>query len=522
MASSSNQNNYRLIPYTGNIQHVDLEQSERSTVALFIDKRLIQEIRARESRPHLISRRILQAISVVAGYGGRIPFIELNLKLGGSSKLYGGLLTYGTCASFGSLVSYILLEIVDAQMKPKTREEHTLTESRIGPITNKVFLAVSSILGFAVQVPFAFIAYKYNPASTLNPDGVVMPIIVLAVDSWISVYSGYMGLRILREHQSLTMYEKHLSTVREKMYGLIEDNRKLLSLVGEETRTNFIASYEEIKRIDEATDRVQAFYALFTHRISDQTLHPSQHAKYVEHTVRAYGYICSLCNITTLGYIAWLGTDELTDGAISVDIIITALYVGAALYLNLTAIPETAVVLYNLFKSLFCFEYQPTLSDRLTPKLSFCLKSLTLATAALSYGPAVELSKDYYGFNEGAEIFMEITLSCATTFLVSMAMLSITDQILEFKIEKLGSDEEQAIMKIHKKMKHFASVLASSPLIEIAHFLKVLPQEAVNQLIEDTGITLSNLSDYIGSNNNAGSSTTERTSLLLTGSSSDD
>ena len=46
-------------------------------------------------------------------------------------------------------------------------------------------------------------------------------------------------------------------------------------------------------------------------------------------------------------------------------------------------------------------------------------------------------------------------------------------------------------------MKNFSSILASSPLIEIALFLRALPQETVNQLIEHTDITISNLESYI-------------------------
>ena len=296
------------------------------------------------------------------------------------------------------------------------------------------------------------------------------------------------------------------------MYGLIEANRQLLTVVGKETRNDFIASYESIQRLDEAPDRVAALYTLFTRRISDQTFDPPKYAKYIDYTVKAYGYLCSACNIGTLGYIAWLGTDELTD-SIYANITVTSLYVGTALYLNATAIPETAVTLFNLFKNIFTCNYQPTLSDQLTPKLSFSLKALGLVTAALSYGLAVELSEDYYSSHEGLEIFMEITLSCATTFLVSMAILSITDQVLEYKIEKLGHEEEKNIIEIHKKMKKLSSVLTSSPLIEIALFLKIIPRESMEQLVAETEITITNLEHYLEIHNPT-TNETERTFLL--------
>ena len=481
------------------VQHPRTSDFQRSNIALFFDRSIIQDLAAHESCCHLVARRILQGTSVVASFAARIPFIEVNLKLGGDNKIYGGFLAYGACASFGYLVSYSLLEIVDTQMLPLTREEKILTESRMSSTLKKTFFVGATALGVVTQIPFAFIAHKYNDPSTLNPHGLLMPIMVIAIDSWVSTYSGYMGLKTLREQRSLDAYERDLLKVRGKMYALIEANRQLLALAGQETRLDFVRSYNRIKIIDESPDRVTALYTLFTDRIIDQTLEPSPCARRIDNTVKAYGYLCAFCNIGTLGYISWVGTDKLAN-SLGLDITITALYVGTALYLNTTAIPQTAVTLFNLFKSLFTCSYQPTLSDQLTPKLSFTLKALGLATAALSYGIAIELSKDYYKSQEGLEVFMEITLTSATTFLVSMAILSITDQLLETKIEHFGSEEEKGIIKVYKKMKHFSSVLASSPLIEVACFLKVLPETAVQELIANTEITLTNLGEFIDRN----------------------
>lgn len=93
------------------VQHSERNDFQKSKIALFIDKSLIQEIKVHEGRIHLIARRAFQVTSVVADFGGRIPFIEMNLDLAGDNKMYGGALAYGTCAFFGYLVSYSLLEI---------------------------------------------------------------------------------------------------------------------------------------------------------------------------------------------------------------------------------------------------------------------------------------------------------------------------------------------------------------------------------------------------------------------------
>ncbi|MEM7174503.1 MAG: hypothetical protein AAF443_01040 [Chlamydiota bacterium] len=470
----------------------------QGNIALVINDSIINSLNVQESKLHLVARRLFQSLSIVAGFSGRIPFIEMNLKLGGDNKPYGGALAYGTCASFGYLVSYSLLEIVNSQMTPLSKEEKALKESRIGPSIKKVIFISSMILGFSTQIPFAYIAYKYNSPSSLNPKGLLMPIMVISIDSWVSTYSGYMGLKTLREVKSLDAYEKQLARVRAKMASLIECNRQLLVSANHETQINFIDSYERIKEVDDISDRVKKLYVLFTNNASDQTLSPSRCAKYIDWTVKAYGYLCAISNIGTLGYIAWRGTNDLMSNNVA-NVTVTSLYVGTALYLNATAIPATAVKLFNLFKNFLMCNYKPTLSDKLTPKLSFSLKALGLVTASLSYGPAVEIVKGYYGDKEGLDLFMEVVLSCATIFLVSMAIFSITNQILEYKIERMGTEEEKKLIAVHKKMLKLASVLESSPLIEIALFLKILPENIFNELISQTAIAISNLDSYIES-----------------------
>ena len=472
------------------------DQRELTVIEVYIDKKLIQEERGFESRAHLIARRVLQGTSVVAGFGGRIPFIEINLQLGGDNRFYGALLAYGNCVSLGYLVAYSLLEIVNEQMSPKLEEERVLQESRTGPILKKVFLVSSIVLGFASQVPFAYIAYTYNEPSTLNPDGLVMPAITFAIDSWVSVYSSYMGMKLLREQQSLDEFEKEIVKVRGSMVGLLQGNVDLLTQVDNDQRTEFVGAFRRIQQIDSAPDRVQALYTLFSRRIMDITDNPSRLTTTFGYTAQAYGFLCGLCNIGTLAYIGWLGMDQLA-GNLGANVTVTTAYVAAALYLNSTAIPNTAKSLFYLFKQVFTCTYKPTLSDILTPKLSFAVKALGLATAALSYGPSIELSEDYYGEHEWLKASMEVTLSCAVIFLTTTAVLAINDQVLEYKVEKLGTEEEKAIVEVHHKMKELSATLAGSPLLEFARFLNVLPAEAFNQLTYQTQISTEALGRYL-------------------------
>ncbi|MCP5504012.1 MAG: hypothetical protein H7A41_02540 [Chlamydiales bacterium] len=473
------------------IQIVDSSQYT-SRLVIFIDRTLVQGISAVETTCHLVGRRILQGTCVTASFIGRIPFIPLSIAYAGSNAVYGGFLAYGSTASFGSLVAYSFLKIIDSQMRPLTPEEHYLLHTRIGPTAKKVILVFGLLLGVGTQIPFAILAYKYNKASTLNPGRYLMPAMVIAIDSWVSTFSGYMGLRAIGEKRARTSYEKDLDAIRGKMLGFIEENQELFTIANRETQLGFVEAYQRIKAVHESGDRVNQFYTLCTRRISSVNLTPPLWAKVADTIIKGYGYICAACNIGTMGYVAYLGTK-----VVGLDVVVTVLYCGTALYLNTTAIPATASKLFNLAKSLFTCSYRPTLGDQLSPKLSFILKALTLSTASLSYGMAMQVSEDYYEDHEWLKICMEVTLTSATTFLVSMAMLTIADDIVETTVEKFGSEEEKQILEVYQKMRHFHAILAASPFLDFAMQIRAIPADALAVLMEKTDITLENLDEYI-------------------------
>lgn len=473
------------------IQTVDFTQ-HNSRLITFIDRTLVQGIAATETTCHLVGRRILQGVSVTVSFVGRIPFIPLSLAYAGSNVVYGGFLAYGSTASFGSLVAYSFLKIIDSQMRPLTPEEHYLLHARIGPAAKKAILVCGLILGVGTQIPFAILAYKYNEPSTLNPNGYLMPAMVIAIDSWVSTFSGYMGLRAIGEKRARSSYEKDLDAIRGKMLGLIGENQELFTLADRETQLGFVDAYQRIRTVHESSDRVNQFYTLCTKRISDRSLAPPFWAEVADTIIKGYGYFCAACNIGTMGYVAYIGTK-----VVGLNVVVTALYCGTALYLNTTAIPQTASKLFNLARSLFTCSYRPTIGDQLSPKLSFVLKALTLGTAGLSYGMAMQVSEDYYEDHEWLKISMEVALTSATTFLVSMAMLTIADDIIETKIEKLGSEEEKQILEVYQKMRHFQYVLSNSPFIDLAIQLKAIPPDALGALMENTAVTAENLDQYI-------------------------
>ena len=199
------------------VQHQNSYSPDDSSIVTYINDHIINEIQAREGTAHLIGRRILQGTCTIIGFGARVPFIALNLELAGNNVAYGAVRSYGNCTSLGFLVSYAFLQNIDIQIGPRSPVERALTESRVGPTLKKVFFVSSIVLGTASQIPFAYIAYKYNKPSdsdsdgllrTLNPGDLVMPIITIVVDPWVAIFSSYMGMQSLRNRQAMTNYEK--------------------------------------------------------------------------------------------------------------------------------------------------------------------------------------------------------------------------------------------------------------------------------------------------------------------------
>ena len=388
---------------------------QRGRIVLFMDQRIVKNIPPEESQLHFLFRRALQVGVVVGGFVGRLPFIQMNLDLGGENKVYGGALAVGSCISFGYLISYAFLEMIDSQLGPLYEEEKGFVEGRFSPTLKKIFFSVSTILGFGAQIPFAYIAFQHNPPSAFNPKKLTMSIMVLMLDSSITTYSPYKGLECLKKQELLTNQESKLVGLREKICGFIQTNLELFTSLDQDFRKAFLISYNIIQttRIDEG-HRVGAIYELFTQHVAEQNRDSFKCDECLDFLVKTCAYICSACNIGTLGYVAWQGTDALM-GNIYANVGFTGLYVRIALYLNVKAIPETAVSLFRSFRNLLTCRYQSTLASQLTPKLTLFLNSLVLTSAALSYGPAIQLSEDYYGFEECLKMFMEIVLSLGVT-----------------------------------------------------------------------------------------------------------
>ncbi len=477
-------------------------QAPLGNLWLFIDRRMVQGQMPHETTTHLAARRALQALGVTIAGAGKYPFVAISKKAGGDNEAYGVALAYGNTASFAALISWALLNIIDDQMRPLSKEEAALLMQNMSGYKRGGILSASIVMGLISQTPFAYLAYVYNGKR------VEMPVLMMLSDSWFPTYSTQLSINAALSQRSFSTFEKELSTIRYALIGLLEENRALLDKP--EGRMDYVRALRAFKDND-AQDRPQAYMMhILEGRVA--TLSKEQLCCEGPKCVKPgdglawiLGSAAFLSNMGAIGYISYIGWHQIYAEP-GFDGTFAALAVGANLYVNGMSVPKTAVRLYNLAKSLLLCRYEPTLSDQLAPKLSFALKALGLATAALSYGPSVQISEDYfhgnstqYGeySNEGLATYMEIANSCATVLLTSTAILDIVDQIIELSLTKLGSEEAKQLVELNENMRRFSYLLAKSPLLEFAFFLKAAPPELFKKLVQDTQVSTDALSSYL-------------------------
>ena len=76
----------------------------------------------------------------------------------------------------------------------------------------------------------------------------------------------------------------------------------------------------------------------------------------------------------------------------------------------------------------------------------------------------------------------------------------IIDDVVAVHIIKKGTDEERAILKIHKKMNRLIRVFDKSSLIEFARFTKIIPVDLLRKMKRKFKITEEGLDEYLVKN----------------------
>ncbi len=456
-------------------------------LSLFTRDQLILGMPPAEAKAHKIGRLTLKGVGVTLATLGKVPFISINMKLGENNKVYGGVLDFSNCVSFAALISRALTNMVDDYLAPLGEAEKSLVRSKNSKSLDHLILISSVALGILSQVPFAYLAYVYNAKSLL------MPLAIFASDSWYPVYSTNLSLRNLSERRNFSIFEKDLAKYRNNLIKFVKESRFSL-ITDEEHREAYLLGLQRIRSFENPDNQSAEYMTLLSTRNIDPLAEPPPYCKFLEKVITGVGAVATASNFFIIGFLGFKGMELIWPNPFA-EAIMAILTVGANAYLNGTSIPNMAVSLFTMITSSLRGLYQPTVADQLAPKLAFALKSLSMIMASLSYGPSVQISRDYF---EGAfSTYLEVSLSLATILLVASALLDLSDEITENYIIHTGSEEEQQLLQLHHQMIRFSKVLKKSPLLALARFLKILPRGLFDKLNQTIDLSRGQLNEYI-------------------------
>ncbi|NGX36526.1 MAG: hypothetical protein K1000chlam1_01372 [Candidatus Anoxychlamydiales bacterium] len=461
--------------------------ADRSLIAGFVDNRLIKrDLEIEESMATQTLRRSLQVAGIAISGLGKVPFIPINLKLK-SLQDFRVVLAAGNTLGFWALGSWSALNIIDEIYGPLTPEEKRLFSDRVNCLSKTASVASSVILSVTSQAVIAYLAYTYNN------NNILMPIAIMASDTSFPFYSTLLSARKVFQKQSFSEFEKKLNQMKLEMMNLIEGNRKIFVEMQKEEKIDYLDAFEKIKDKEAKKDRLEEYLPLVFKECSISK--QSKVQKFGRTFFGVNGGHFTLNHLALLGIVAYTGGNLITSSSMGGSIA-AALTILSTMYLEGTSMVKTSQRFFDGIYDFITSRKNPTLSEQLSPKLTFSLKAIGLLISVLAWGPSVEVAHDYID-QFAFRTYMQIASSLAVTLLISTAILDIIDQVVEKKITISGSKEDRTILEINKKMKRLARVIKKSPLIEFAKFIKVIPQDLLANIQKRCKIASSELDGYI-------------------------
>ena len=415
-----------------------------------------------------------------------MPFVPISLKLE-SLGFFRYFLAAGNSVGFWIVGSWSILNIIDEIAQPLTKEEKILLENHLSTLSKTVSIASSLILSITSKGVTAYLAYTYNN------ENILMPIAVMLSDTSFPFYSSLLSMQKLLEKRSFSEIEKKFNLMRCEIRDLIESNRVLFVSKNKSEKEESLTLFNRIKCRTSKKERLEEFFPIIFQK--NPEIEQTKIEKYGKGLFGLNGAHLTISHMAFLGIISFVGGQLMTSSYVG-GAVAAALTVGSNVYLEGTSLVKTAKRAFGGLYNLFTCRRRPTLSKQLSPKLTFALSAIGLLTSIHSWGPNVQVADDYIEQN-GFKAYMKIVSTMAIVLLVSTAMLDVIDGTVEKKINKLGTKEEKEILEIDKKMKRLINVIDKSPLIEFLKFVKIIPEETLNEILEKCNVTQSELDHYI-------------------------
>lgn len=434
----------------------------------YINHQLIEDQPIDESKVHLLARRTFQGYAILAGTLARVPFISIITKWAGDRKILGYTLAGGSAISFGAFISWCMLNIVDAKMRPLSVDESELLKSRI---PKKYMVAITIVViatGVIAQIPLAVMAFEYNNHNFIYPLG------ALLVDSGYPIYSLQLTAESLLKMRFRSSQEKKMLSLKGKFIKKLETNRLCLGRSQSEWRT-WIAEWKCIEAMEPDNRRVQSFLQ-FALSLKGENKTPKKGCLSKTGNVGAMGVgvVLAVSQLIFAAMLTYVGTQTFTSNKIALYSV-SSLVVLCSLYLNLSVMAQSTSKIYYLGLGLLNGQPPSSIEMRMYSKTYLTLMFFSLATSALAFVGPLQVSNDYF---QGAfKEYMAITCIIGTVLLSMHAMTALSESIVRSGGNCCGSRDNKDLIKLDEGLQRLIHLLNECPTIDFVNLLKNVPRE---------------------------------------------
>lgn len=477
-------------------------QSEIPFIAQFVNRQILGNERPEESKISYIARTALRGLGIFLSFGGRVPYIEVNLEIAGNNLPYGIILAAATVISFGFLVAGSTEYLIHQFLSPTTLVEAKLKESKLSRRKKISFIIVALIAGFVTQVPFALLAYEYNKESSINPKKILAPVMIYLIDTWVFVESAYKALEGFDARQAMGEKDTALWKVKNALTQKLRINKALWnqysltnntpSLQGAMLNGSTASLLDEYKSLSTEQDPKKTFQKasefFFKQKELPQKLFLE---KRWDSFVYYFGVVCGMSNTAFLAYISYLGPRVVkslnSEEALSLGLFFALVYIGVSCTLNFSFIPTGASSINTLFKDVLSRKYKPTISDQTLPKVSIITKTSLVVCAIFSYGLSQKIVKDYNILSlvglPPQNAFMNSLMTPSAVFLVFMPIILLSDSWLLSLAAQAGGKDVKKMANFLGKVELFEETLSMCSPLEIGKMLNYLPEKTKKTLL---------------------------------------
>lgn len=408
----------------------------------------------------------------------RIPAIPISRKAGGEFAPFGWTLAMVNIISYGSLISWSFLKVIEEKTRAKTEEEKEL-KSTFSPQIQVAILATSVFLGVFSQIPFGYMAYEYNNSSWL------MAGTILLGDSPFPIYS-------------LTLsFEK---TIRKKsLLKIKKTDPKFL-----ENRSNLLKTTKYFKKSlpERFLQKIGSDRALLVLNQGMKRKRPIWQ-KGARGFTKGVGVIATFGRLLMFSALAYEGASLISGGTkqnpngVGGEVFACSIALLVALsnvYLLKTVILKSSVKNVQLGIDLLTKNYQPTLGDAMRTKLYRALQISSLILVALSFSTPYQVSKDTFEHSvfhnkkiAGLEPFVVATSTYSVLSMVSYSLRYFIDEAINKYVKLRGTEIEQEYSLFQEKISKIEKLIEGSTYEEVQSFLRNLldhSQQNLNDSLE--------------------------------------